>query len=220
MRRIRWTLAATALGCMATAAPAAANGEIKDACGPGAVGGPMAYIVEPAGTYLDLCDSDVAGFAGAGSLRGVRATLKLASDATTRPPATTRYSFFFSTKRCSVSVVLNDLATGPATRVGGYCDNVTEPCPVIEGCWMTTSGAEYSVNLPASAGRISGSTVTLSFDPNTLPSSVPASLREDLAGGVVHDVAAISWVQAGADNDTSAGEIADIAEGAESVSLG
>ena len=137
MRRMRWTPGAAVVACLVSAAPAAASGEIKDACGPGAIATPDAYLVEPAGTYFDICDSDVTGFAAAGSLRGVRAAIKLASDASGRSPSATRYSFYFATKRCSVSVVFNDLVSGPATRVGGACDSTTEPCPVIQGCWLS-----------------------------------------------------------------------------------
>ena len=218
MRRTSWITAAAAAACLASAAPAAASSEIKDACGPGAIGGPPAYVVEPQVPWLDLCDSDVSGFAGAGSLRGVRFTLKLAGDATARPPGLTRYTAYFFTDRCSVSLILNDLASGTAGWVGGSCDGRSEPCPVVPSCWQSYSGPSFEAKL--TSFQIAGNTVTLSFDPNTLPRSAPKSLGQDLAAGVIHNPEAITWVQAGTDNHTSGGEIADIAEGGGSVSLG
>src|SRR5690349_5544393 len=208
MRRISWLTVATAAACLASAAPAAASGEIKDGCGPGTVDGP--YVVEPGLPWLDLCDSDVSGFAASGPLRGVRATLKLAGDASARP-GSTKYAFYFATKRCSVSVLYGDLGVGTdgaAARVGGYCDSTTEPCPVVEGCWMTTVGPEFSVDLPASAAQVSGNTVTLSLDPNTLGSV--RKLREDMASGVIYSVAAATWISNGTSAESSPGEIADL----------
>jgi hypothetical protein len=222
---MRGALAAAALACLATAAPAAGKAEIKDACGPGAIGGPPAYVVEPPAPWLDVCDSDVTGLAGAGPLRAMRATLRLAGDAAMRP-GFTQYTFHFGTAHCGASVSYIDAdvgGSGGSTRVHGDCNPRTVPCPIVQSCSMSAGADSFDVTLPDGATRIAGSTVTLTLDPNGLVGhAVPRVLFADLSGGVLSSVEAITWARVGVSGQgrrATTADIADVAEGTKPVSL-
>jgi hypothetical protein len=223
MRRLRGTTAAAALALLVCAAPAAASNEISDPCGAN-VSPSLSYPYDPTVPWFDLCAGDVSGVAGSGSLRAIKATLHLAGDASGRH-GLGAYSFTFSTPRCGASATSfdPDLSGGSSSvRLAGQCNLKPGDCgPLAQlGFVCSGTGDAFDVLLPAKSAAISGSTVTFTVDPNGL--RVPRALTEDLAGGVLSSVGAVTWEHVGAAGGgerTALSNPADQAFGTKSVSL-
>jgi hypothetical protein len=189
MRRISCALAAAVLGCLAMAGTAAAKGEISDPCGsdvslPGIVNG------DPTAPWLDICSGDVGGARGDGPLRAVHAVLHLNGDTADRQ-GYTAYTLDFTVPNCTGLVAVEDRgrASDPGVvRVAGVCDpNTTCPLPIWTSC--TSGGRQFNVS--AGTAKLTGSTVTLDFDPNKLSThSVPKSFFTGLAAGSLTSVGA------------------------------
>src|SRR3954452_7021705 len=185
MRRTACGFAAVALGALAAAAPASADNEVTDACGLDSASLPGLVNRDETVPWLDLCGADVRGVPGNGPLRGLHVTLRLAGETANRA-GSAAYDFVFTTAgSCSGALLLQDL--GPSTSamkysVSGHCGAKTAPCdpPIPPGSSCTTGGVKFQRDLPATGAKISGSTVTLDFDPNVLP--VPATPKAFLDG--------------------------------------
>src|SRR4051812_41394697 len=130
MRRTACGLAAAALSSLALAAPASADNEITDPCGPGGVSLPALVNRDVTVPWLDLCSADVRGTAASGTLRGLHVALKLAGDSSNRSNSAA-YMFSFATGPCTASLRYEDVvppAPGGKFSLTGQCGGKLEPC--------------------------------------------------------------------------------------------
>jgi len=206
---VKKALVGVVLALAALPSYAVANGEIHDPCAIGAAW--TLPDVEPDGAatpWLDLCDTDVAGTAGAGDLRAVRVTFHLGGDIRLKQGAAA-YSVILGTKRCNFQIAYSDSgmdSTGATSRVQGTCDVPPgEPCPILSHYILCEQNShEDATNFTiertgmtiAMTADLTASTITLTFDPNKAP--IPAALAEGLRSGEVFDTGqALSFVRAG-----------------------
>jgi hypothetical protein len=228
MRRTARGLTVAVLGSLAIAAPAAADNEITDPCGTGSASLPGLVARDPTVPWLDLCGADVRGRAGSGSLRALRATLRLAGDTAGRA-GSAGYVFAFMAGTCSGALRYEDL--GPGTTAGrlklsGLCGGTWQQCdlPPVASCVEFVGGDHYDRVLPATGAKVTGSTVTFNFDPNSLPSgAVPQALLDAFrAGRSLSSVEAFTFLrgQAGTTDDDGVFAIMDDAGGTKPVGLG
>jgi hypothetical protein len=236
VRTLTKALVLAGLVWTATAPGALANGEVKDPCSVAAIGTlPNAYP-DPTIPWLDLCDTDLAGVAGAGALRAIRATIHVAGDVGMRAGAAA-YAVVTTAGACSFQIQYADRGldvTGGATRVQGACNVVSKPCPILSDyaiCFEPGPGSQnFDLRDPVAATAqlastpMAGSTITLTFDPNKVPAgAVPPALLDALrSGGTLHSTNVISFVRGGL---TAAGpdglfESIDWAFGDQTVALG
>src|SRR4051812_36885674 len=101
-------LAGVGVVLFAMAPSAVGNGEIADPCSVAAIGTPPNAYPEPTVPWLDLCDTDVTGVAGAGQMRGIRVTFHLAGDIDLRA-GSAAYAAVLSTGRCGFQIQYTDL---------------------------------------------------------------------------------------------------------------
>src|SRR3954471_4872352 len=188
MRRIACGLAVAALGALAGAGPAGADTTLSDKCGTNDLSLPALVDRDVTAPWLDLCAGDVKGVAGKGTLRAVQATLTLAGDTADRS-GSAAYSVAFDAGPCTATLHYEDLGPGASSGqygISGQCNAKTAPCePQITGqaCFTTTGGTPCDRTLPVADAKLSGSTVTLFFDPNALPRVSPQPLLDGFRAG-------------------------------------
>jgi hypothetical protein len=228
MRRTAAGLAVTALAALATAAPASANNEITDKCGSEDLTLPALVNRDVTIQAFDLCGADVRGTAGSGALRAMHATLRLAGDTAQRGSAA--YWLGFATGPCDARLVYEDLV--PPTGSGralltGQCGGTFKICQTqlpTEDCGHWVGGEAIHRVLPATASKLSGSTVTLDFDPGALPAhSVPQAFLDGFQPGrSLTALWASTWVrgQAGATEDDGVYWLMDQGSSSKPLALG
>jgi hypothetical protein len=186
-------LLGAALICLATATSAFAAGQVKDPCSVGAIGTPPNAYPDPSVPWLDLCNTDIAGFAGAGSARGIQVTFHVAGDTALRA-GSAAYLAMLDTGKCAFQIQYSDLgpdAAAGTTRVQGACNVTGQPCQFVPSdfnCWQTDSNSGEPFDLRGSSAAtyaiapgLTGSTVTVRFDPDKVAAgTVPAALLGDL----------------------------------------
>jgi hypothetical protein len=229
MRRTTCGLAAAVLGSLAVAAPAMADGEITDPCGTDTLSLPGIVNRDPTIPSEDICSVDVRGAAGSGALRALHAVTHVSGDTANRGGAAA-YTLNFTAGTCTGTLRYADGAPGATTgslHVLGQCGGKSTPCPLQlpnSACFTFTGGVPFDRALPVAGAKLAGSTVTLDFDPNTLPAhAVPQALLDGFrAGQSLSGLSAYTFLRVpdGPGAEDAAFWVLDQADGTKPVGLG